>query len=158
MVLANNVYQLDKIETEVSQLTAKMEGNEKVTLFQLRATRNKVENWINNSYLPAIFQYPSEKDLYFFGSDHRGILEYKANLENEIKSLDDLKDELISNREANSDLVMTLLLTLISGFQFQEVFQSFVEGDVLKSWIYTILFSFSLTATIYYFSKLKMKK
>ena len=82
---------------------------------------------------------------------------YKSNLENNIQTLDDLKDELIANRQENSDLMMTILLTLLSGIQFQSMFESFVDGDFVMSWVWTILFSLSLTGAIYYFTKLKTK-
>jgi GNAT superfamily N-acetyltransferase len=158
MILANNVHQLDKIDVAVNDLLSKVDNKEKVSLNQLRATRGKIDNWLNNGYFPSIFQYPSEKDLYAFGTNHRGLQEYRNNLEQSIKTIDDLKDELISNRQENSDLMMTILLTLLSGVQFQGIFESFTNGDVFKSWMYTVLFSFCLTGAIYYFTKMKMKK
>ena len=124
----------------------------------MRASRSKIDNWLNNGYFPSIFQYPSEKDLYSFGTNHRGLEEYKINLELSIKTLDDLKDELISNRQENSDLMMTIILTLLSGVQFQGIFESIANGNIIKSWLYTVLFSICLAGAIYYFTKMKMKK
>ena len=158
MILANNVHQLDKIDVTVNALLSKVDSDEKVNLNQLRAMRSKIDNWLNNGYFPSIFQYPSEKDLYAFGTNHRGLEEYRNNLEQSIKTIDDLKDELIANRQENSDLMMTILLTLLSGVQFQGIFESFTNGDVFKSWMYTVLFSICLTGAIYYFTKMKMKK
>jgi hypothetical protein len=158
MILANNVHQLDKVDAEVSQLFLNIETKEKVSLNQLRASRSKIDNWLNNGYFPSIFQYPSEKDLYSFGTNHRGLEEYKINLELSIKTLDDLKDELISNRQENSDLMMTIILTLLSGVQFQGIFESIANGNIIKSWLYTVMFSICLAGAIYYFTKMKMKK
>ena len=158
MILANNVHQLDKIDVTVNALLSNVDSNEKVNLNQLRTMRSKIDNWLNNGYLPSIFQYPSEKDLYAFGTSHRGLEEYRNNLLQSIKTIDDLKDEMIANRQENSDLMMTILLTLLSGVQFQGIFESFTNGDVFSSWMYTILFSICLTGAIYYFTKMKMKK
>jgi len=157
MVLVNNEYTLNRIDKAIEQLYKGHDQKNKIALSELRKVRAEIDHWLNDNYLPNIFQYPSEKDLYEFGTDHRGILIYKSNLENSIQTLDDLKDELIANRQENSDLMMTILLTLLSGIQFQSMFESFVDGDFMMSWIWTILFSLSLTGAIYYFTKLKMR-
>jgi GNAT superfamily N-acetyltransferase len=157
MVLVNNEFTLNRIDKAIEQLNQQREQKAKVSLTELRAVRSEIDHWLNDNYLPNVFQYPTEKDLYEFGSDHRGILIYKSTLEKNIQTLDDLKDELIANRQENSDLMMTILLTLLSGIQFQSMFESFVDGDFMMSWIWTILFSLSLTGAIYYFTKLKMR-
>jgi len=157
MVLVNNEYTLNRIDKAIEQLYKGHDQKNKIALSELRKVRAEIDHWLNDNYLPNIFQYPSEKDLYEFGTDHRGILIYKSNLENSIQTLDDLKDDLIANRQENSDLMMTILLTLLSGIQFQSMFESFVDGDFMMSWIWTILFSLSLTGAIYYFTKLKMR-
>lgn len=157
MVLVNNEYTLNRIDQAIEQVIEGREQKNKLALSELRKVRSEIDHWLNDNYLANIFQYPTEKDLYEFGSDHRGLLIYKSNLENNIQTLDDLKDELIANRQENSDLMMTILLTLLSGIQFQSMFESFVDGDFVMSWIWTILFSLSLTGAIYYFTKLKMK-
>jgi len=158
MVLVNNEFTLNRIDNAIEKLNTSKDKRGQIPLNDLRDTRADIDHWLDDNYLPNIFQYPSEKELYEFGSAHRGLLIYKANLENNIQTLDDLKDELIANRQENSDLMMTLLLTLLSGVQFQEMFQSFVKGDFILSWMWTIFFSLSLTGAIYYFTKLKMKK
>jgi hypothetical protein len=157
MVLVNNEFTLNRIDSAIENLYHHQNSKGKIALSELRKVRSEIDHWLNDNYLPNIFQYPTEKDLYEFGSDHRGILIYKANLENNIQTLDDLKDELIANRQENSDLMMTILLTLLSGIQFQSMFESFVDGDFVMSWVWTILFSLSLTGAIYYFTKLKTK-
>jgi tetratricopeptide (TPR) repeat protein/GNAT superfamily N-acetyltransferase len=157
MVLVNNEFTLNRIDQAIEQVNEGHEQKNKIALSELRKVRSEIDHWLNDNYLPNIFQYPTEKDLYEFGTDHRGILIYKANLENNIQTLDDLKDELIANRQENSDLMMTILLTLLSGIQFQSMFESFVDGDFVMSWVWTILFSLSLTGAIYYFTKLKTK-
>ena len=157
MVLVNNEYTLNRIDQAIEQVNKGHEQKNKMALSELRKVRSEIDHWLNDNYLANIFQYPTEKDLYEFGSDHRGLLIYKSNLENNIQTLDDLKDELIANRQENSDLMMTILLTLLSGIQFQSMFESFVDGDFMMSWIWTILFSLSLTGAIYYFTKLKMR-
>jgi GNAT superfamily N-acetyltransferase len=158
MVLVNNEFTLNRIDSAIENLYQHQNSKGQIALNELRRVRTEIDHWLNDNYLPNIFQYPSEKDLYDFGTDHRGLLIYKSNLENNIQTLDDLKEELIANRQENSDLMMTLLLTLLSGVQFQEMFQSFVNGDFILSWIWTIFFSLTLTGAIYYFTKLKMKR
>ena len=158
MVLVNNEFTLNRIDDAITNLHASKNNRGQIALNELRAVRADIDHWLNDNYLPNIFQYPSEKELYEFGTEHRGLLIYKSNLENNIQTLDDLKDELIANRQENSDLMMTLLLTLLSGVQFQEMFQSFVNGDFILSWVWTICFSLTLTGAIYYFTKLKMKR
>jgi hypothetical protein len=158
MVLVNNEFTLNRIDSAIENLYHHQNSKGQIALNELRRVRTEIDHWLNDNYLPNIFQYPSEKDLYDFGTDHRGLLIYKSNLENNIQTLDDLKEELIANRQENSDLMMTLLLTLLSGVQFQEMFQSFVNGDFILSWIWTIFFSLTLTGAIYYFTKLKMKR
>lgn len=158
MVLVNNEFTLNRIDDAITNLHASKNNRGQIALNELRAVRADIDHWLNDNYLPNIFQYPSEKELYEFGTEHRGLLIYKSNLENNIQTLDDLKEELIANRQENSDLMMTLLLTLLSGVQFQEMFQSFVNGDFILSWVWTICFSLTLTGAIYYFTKLKMKK
>ncbi len=157
MVLVNNEFTLNRIDSAIENLYKYQNSKGQIALNELRRVRTEIDHWLNDNYLPNIFQYPTEKDLYEFGSDHRGVLIYKSNLENNIQTLDDLKDELIANRQENSDLMMTILLTLLSGIQFQSMFESFVDGDFVMSWVWTILFSLSLTGAIYYFTKLKTK-
>lgn len=158
MVLVNNEYALNRIDQAIEQLYQTKNQKKPIALNELRKVRTEIDYWLNDNYLANIFQYPSEKDLYEFGIAHRGILIFKANLENNIQTIDDLKEELISNRQENSDLMMSLLLTLLSGVQFQEMFQSFVNGDFILSWMWTIFFSLTLTGAIYYFTKLKTKR
>jgi GNAT superfamily N-acetyltransferase len=158
MVLVNNEFTLNQIDFAIENLYQNKNPKGQIALTELRKVRTEIDHWLNDNYLPNIFQYPSEKDLYEFGTDHRGLHIYKSNLENNIQTLDDLKEELIANRQENSDLMMTLLLTLLSGVQFQEMFQSFVNGDFILSWTWTIFFSLTLTGAIYYFTKLKMKR
>ena len=158
MVLVNNEFTLNRIDSAIENLYKHQNSKGQIALNELRRVRTEIDHWLNDNYLPNIFQYPTEKDLYEFGSDHRGVLIYKSNLENNIQTLDDLKDELIANRQENSDLMMTILLTLLSGIQFQSMFESFVDGDFVMSWVWTILFSLTLTGAIYYFTKLKMRR
>jgi GNAT superfamily N-acetyltransferase len=158
MVLVNNEFTLNRIDNAIEKLNSGKNKRGQIPLNELRDVRADIDHWLDDNYLPNIFQYPSEQELYEFGSAHRGLLIYKDNLENNIQTLDDLKDELIANRQENSDLMMTLLLTLLSGVQFQEMFQSFVKGDFILSWMWTIFFSLTLTGAIFYFTKLKMKK
>ncbi len=158
MVLVNNEFTLNRIDCAIENSYRHQNSKGQIALNELRRVRTEIDHWLNDNYLPNIFQYPSEKDLYDFGTDHRGLLIYKSNLENNIQTLDDLKEELISNRQENSDLMMTILLTLLSGIQFQSMFESFVNGDFILSWIWTIFFSLTLTGAIYYFTKLKMRR
>lgn len=158
MVLVNNEFTLSRIDYAIEKLYGSKNKRGQIALTDLRNVREEIDHWLHDNYLPNVFQYPSEKDLYEFGTNHRGLLIYKANLENNIQTLDDLKDELIANRQENSDLMMTLILTLLSGVQFQEMFQSFVNGDFILSWMWTIFFSLTLTGAIYYFTKLKMRR
>ena len=158
MVLVNNEFTLNRIDNAIENLYHHQNSKGQIALNELRRVRTEIDHWLNDNYLPNIFQYPSEKDLYDFGTDHRGLLIYKSNLEKNIQTLDDLKEELISNRQENSDLMMTILLTLLSGIQFQSMFESFVNGDFILSWIWTIFFSLTLTGAIYYFTKLKMRR
>jgi GNAT superfamily N-acetyltransferase len=158
MVLVNNEFTLNRIDSSIENSYRHQNSKGQIALNELRRVRTEIDHWLNDNYLPNIFQYPSEKDLYDFGTDHRGLLIYKSNLEKNIQTLDDLKEELISNRQENSDLMMTILLTLLSGIQFQSMFESFVNGDFILSWIWTIFFSLTLTGAIYYFTKLKMRR
>ncbi|MFM7387539.1 MAG: hypothetical protein ACKO5L_05205, partial [Bacteroidota bacterium] len=64
-------------------------------------------------------------------------------------------DERKALREERSDLFMTLLLTVLSCFQFQGIFQSMTDNNLLMSWIYTLTFALTITGAIYYLLKMK---
>ncbi|MFM7595899.1 MAG: hypothetical protein ACKO4Y_06955 [Flavobacteriales bacterium] len=80
------------------------------------------------------------------------IQEIQANL----NELQHLLEERKTKREDRSDLFMTLLLTVLSCLQFQGIFQSIANDNFVMSWIYTIIFSITITFMIY--TLLRMKK
>ena len=121
----------------------------------LIALRNTIEQTLNHGLISNVFHYGTEKNLYEFciqERNHNLIREKTLTL---ITLLQKSLDERKALREDRSDLFMTLLLTVLSCFQFQGIFQSMTNNNLLMSWIYTLSFAMTITGIIYYLLKMK---
>ena len=155
MILANNEFQLEKCNLLLENILCAIRNNKKIQLDELRSVRRKADSLLNISTLPNIFQYKTEKLIYNYGISHRSIETLSIITERNIKDLEKIIIDQESIRSANSDLFMTILLSLVSCFQLQGIFVSFANNDLAMSWFYTLSFSFAVTCLIYFFNKIK---
>lgn len=149
-VLNNNTFYLESTLNNLKSIDFDLETND--TLQKMRKT---ADNALNSGVISNVFHYKTEKIIFDFCSTERNhfILEDKINAN--IEELQQILDDRKSTREDRSDLLMTLLLTVMSCLQFQGIFQSISDDNIKMSWVYTITFSVTATILIYYLIKMK---
>jgi hypothetical protein len=157
MTLVYNEYILKTAEKTIDTMLLEIEQEANLSSSQLFSNRKDVDFLINFHYLTDVFQYPSEKELLIYGIQQRGIEDTRRELENQLAYIKSIIDQKEIERETNHELFMTILLTLISCFQVESIFESVANGDKVMSWVYTVVFSLTVTGTIYYFNKIKSK-
>jgi hypothetical protein len=157
MTLVYNEYVLKTAKKTIDTMLLQIEQEENLSSSHLFSKRKDVDFLINFHYLPDVFQYPSEKKLLLYGIQQRGIEDTRSNVENQLAYIKSIIDQKDIERETNHELFMTILLTLISCFQVESIFESVANGDKVMSWVYTVAFSLTVTGTIYYFNKIKSK-
>ncbi|MCE2712223.1 MAG: hypothetical protein LW688_06745 [Cryomorphaceae bacterium] len=154
------VYNEHLIQNAAELLSGTLQKNndQGINIAKLRDARKQAERLINDDFLPAsLFQYPTEQKIFEHTLKQRGINDTIEEVKNKMELIDLAIHEKETERETNHELFMTILLTLISCFQFESIFESISEGNKLMTWIYTIAFSFTVTGTIYYINRLKQK-
>jgi GNAT superfamily N-acetyltransferase len=156
-VLAYNDCILELADKKVHKLKESRKAGGSISVEHLRKIRKQIDVILHTWFLPNVFQYPTEKELYDYGLSHRGIDEQKISLKEVKTEIDALIEEKESERASRHELFMTILLTIISCFQLQGIFQSLADGNQMKSWIYTALFSFSVAGTIFYVNRIRKK-
>ena len=158
MVITYNEYQLENAFKLLKATITEAGDNIKYPSFKLRLIRNKADEIMQFHQIPCVFQYKTEKDIFKFSTSEHGLDYLLDNVKNKLSTIDHLIGEKESQREANSELFITILLTLLSCFQFQGIFESLLNNDHLLSWIYTTTFSFTVAFLIFYINKLKKKE
>lgn len=129
-----------------------MEDTSTNDLLELRKT---VEYTVNQGVVSNVFHYATEKNLFDFCTKERNHPLVHEKTQTLLMILQKTLDERKALREDRSDLFMTLLLTVLSCFQFQGIFQSMTDNNLLMSWIYTLTFALTITGAIYYLLKMK---
>ena len=150
-VLNNNTFYLESALGNLKSLQFDTEATE--TLQRLRKTS---EHALNSGVISNVFHYKTEKTIFDFCSTERNHALMVNKINASLDELQQLLSERKSIREDRSDLFMTLLLTVMSCLQFQGIFQSIANNNLLMSWVYTITFSITITTMIY--TLLRMKK
>ncbi|MCC6410918.1 MAG: hypothetical protein IT270_04625 [Saprospiraceae bacterium] len=96
-VLAANDYISRDADARISHLLNNVEngngGKKAYNLSMLEKTRRDVINLLNIDFLPNIFQYPTEQDLYEYGLTHRGVYERNRRTQAKLEQIDNLIEE-----------------------------------------------------------------
>lgn len=121
-VLAHNEYvSIDAYKRSMEVIDDYRKNENTIDLQKLETRRKEVQSLLNLDFLPNVFQYPTEQDLYEYGVVHRGITERinrtKANLE----QIDDIIEESNAHLNHRYQFWFNILLLTISIFQIYEV-------------------------------------
>ena len=189
-VLAHNNHIVTTAETTLSKTLRKYEikgADDKLTAYlgrkskgmksirleisELEKTRKEIEELINTDYLPNVFQYPTEQDLYEYGLQHRGITDKVNTVRAKLGQLHSMIEDRKNSLNDIYQFWVQFLLGVVSLFQIESVFQSIAElmadsnhvvyltntiqlSHIALGWF---LFSFPLIFFIWYILKIRPK-
>jgi hypothetical protein len=188
-VLAHNTFVVNSAESKINEVIHKYEvkstdharaylgyqakGMKSIRneILDLEKTRKEVEELINTDYLPNVFQYPTEQDLYAYGLNHRGIADKIANVSAKLGQVRSMIDERKNSLNDIYQFWVQLLLGVVSLFQIEGVFQSLAElmadsqGFIyINQYTYItykalgwLMFAFPLVFFIWYILKIRPK-
>lgn len=143
----------------------------RLEISELEKTRKEIEELINTDYLPNVFQYPTEQDLYEYGLKHRGITDKINTVRAKLGQLHSMIEDRKNSLNDIYQFWVQFLLGVVSLFQIESVFQSIAElmadsnhvvhltNAVKFSYIALgwFLFSFPLIFFIWYILKIRPK-
>ena len=158
MVLTYNEYQIETAFRVLEKTITEESLGDNKSVAKLRIVRNNVDEMIGSKKIPMVFQYKTERDILNYSYNEHGLVDLEEIVKNQLKQIDHIIRQKENEREAKSELFITILLTLLSCFQFQGIFESLLNNDHLLSWIYTTTLSFTVAFLIYYINKLKNKE
>ena len=158
MVLTYNEYQIETAFRVLEKTITEESLGDNKSVAKLRLVRNNVDEMIGSKKIPMVFQYKTERDILNYSYNEHGLVDLEEIVKNQLIQIDHIIRQKENEREAKSELFITILLTLLSCFQFQGIFESLLNNDHLLSWIYTTTLSFTVAFLIYYINKLKNKE
>ncbi|THH35605.1 GNAT family N-acetyltransferase [Neolewinella litorea] len=121
-VLAHNEYVVNDAFARSQAVLEEVMGDESVVdIRKLEASRKQIRQLLNIDFLPNVFQYPTEQDLFEYGLMHRGILEKRTRTLANLEQIDNLIDESNANLDHRYQFWVNVLLMVISIFQIYEV-------------------------------------
>lgn len=128
-VLAHNEYvSNDAFNRSLTVLEELRQDETQVDITNLERCRKQVRNLLNIDFLPNVFQYPTEQDLYAYGLIHRGILEKNKRTQANLEQIDDVIEESNASLNHRYQFWVNILLMVISLFQIYEVVTKLIIG------------------------------
>lgn len=115
-VLSHNEYVTLDAEDQLSSLLQqiKLKEVDKNKIDLVVQQRNQISDLLNEQYLPNVFHYKTERDLYQYGSEHRGIFwRFRDTIEG-LKQLDIMIEQLILTRNEEYHQVVQIGLGAIA--------------------------------------------
>jgi hypothetical protein len=103
--------------------------NKTLDLGALEKARREVRQLLDVDFLPNIFQYPTEQDLYNYGLFHRGILERNRRTEAKLKLLDNLIEECNNQLNQQYQFTISAAAILIAVVQVVQPLINFLFED-----------------------------
>ncbi|NJB84340.1 GNAT superfamily N-acetyltransferase [Lewinella marina] len=126
-VLAHNEYVVNDAFARSRAVLEEVMGDESVVdIRKLEASRKQIRQLLNIDFLPNVFQYPTEQDLFEYGLVHRGILERRKRTQANLEQIDHLIEESNASLDHRYQFWVNVLLMVISIFQIYEVVTSLI--------------------------------
>lgn len=114
--IANDAFSKSKLTLDKLHTAKKI-----INVRELEIMRKHVRSLLNIDFLPNVFQYATEQDLYNYGMHHRGVLEKVNRTKANLEQIDDIINESNSQLNHRYQFWVNVLLMIISIFQIYEV-------------------------------------
>ncbi|MBB4078035.1 GNAT superfamily N-acetyltransferase [Lewinella aquimaris] len=126
-VLAHNEYVVNDAFARSRTVLEEVAGDESVVdIRKLEASRKQIRHLLNIDFLPNVFQYPTEQDLFEYGLVHRGVLDKRKRTQANLEQIDHLIEESNASLDHRYQFWVNILLMVISIFQIYEVVTSLI--------------------------------
>jgi hypothetical protein len=122
-VLTSNAYWAKESEDKISAYNSKKRLSEK------KEVLTELEEIEKCKFLPNVFQYPTEKEIYQIGTSNRGTFESIEFLRVNIATMNKEIEDIYSKRN-NTISIVSISLTLISIVQLHEFLENLIQKKV----------------------------
>ena len=114
-VLAQNEYVTLDAENQLNELMEHINTQQsKVNINEIIDRRNQINDLLNNNYLPNVYNYKTERDLYDYGTEHRGIAQRYRRAKSKLEQVDIMIEHLVNSRSNNYQKIVQFVLGVIS--------------------------------------------